>query len=84
MSRALFFGFLLPLLALAQSNNQPSALPPAGYNGGNDNPSDPSDAGAQGATKGAFTLSSGALAAIIVVAVVVVIGGSMSHIYLAH
>lgn len=83
MSRALFFGLLFPLLVLAQSNNQQSGLPPAGYNGGNDNPQNPSDAGAEGAAKGAFTLSSGALAAIIVVAVVVVIGGSMSHIKLS-
>jgi hypothetical protein len=76
MSRALFFSCLLPLLALAQSSSTPSQLPPATYNGGDDNPADPSDAGAAGSQKGAFTLSSGALAAIIVVAVIVVIGGS--------
>jgi hypothetical protein len=75
MSRAILFSFLLPLLALAQQS-KPSELPPAQYNGGDDNPSDPSDAGAAGAQKGAFTLSTGALAAIIVVAVIVVIGGS--------
>lgn len=72
MSRALFFSFLFPLLALAQSS-----LPPAGNNGGDDNPPDPTDAGAAGSQKGAFTLSNGALAAIIVVVVIVVIGGSM-------
>ncbi|KAF1850210.1 uncharacterized protein K460DRAFT_372525 [Cucurbitaria berberidis CBS 394.84] len=75
MSRALLFSFLLPLLALAQSSPAQSSLPPAGYNGGTDNPQDPSDAGAEGAQKGAFSLSKGALAAIIVVAVIVVIGG---------
>lgn len=75
MSRALLLSFLLPLLVLAQQN-QPSQLPPAQYNGGDDNPPDPSDAGAAGAQKGAFNLSKGALAAIIVVAVIVVIGGS--------
>ena len=78
MSRALLFTLLLPLLALAQ-DNKPSQLPPATYNGGEDNPPDPSDAGAAGAQKGAFELSKGAVAAIIVVAVVVVIGGSMLH-----
>lgn len=77
MSKALLFSFLLPLLVLAQS--KPSELPPATYNGGDDNPPDPSDAGAAGTQKGAFNLSKGALAAIIVVAVIVVIGGSMSH-----
>lgn len=71
MSRALLFSFLLPLVALAQQ----SELPPAGYNGGTDNPQDPSDAGAEGTQKGAFSLSKGAIAAIIVVAVIVVIGG---------
>jgi hypothetical protein len=79
MSQALLFSFLLPLLALAQSQ-----LPPATYNGGDDNPPDPSDAGAAGAQKGAFNLSKGALAAIIVVAVIVVIGGSTSHISCTH
>jgi len=78
MSRALFLSFLFPLLVLAQSSSQPSELPPAGYNGGNDNPVDPSDAGAEGAAKGAFSLSNGAIAAIIVVAVVVVLGGIAS------
>lgn len=77
MSRAFLFSFLLPLLVLAQQQNEPSQLPPAQYNGGDDNPPDPSDAGAAGSQKGAFNLSKGALAAIIVVAVIVVIGGSM-------
>lgn len=75
MSQALFFALLFPLLALAQDTQQ-SELPPAGYNGGTDNPQDPSDAGAEGAQKGAFSLSSGAIAAISVVAALVVIGGS--------
>lgn len=78
MIRALFFSFLFPLLALAEQT-KPSELPPAQYNGGDDNPPDPSDAGAAGSQKGAFNLSKGALAAIIVVAVIVVIGGSMLH-----
>ncbi|KAF2494926.1 hypothetical protein BU16DRAFT_51211 [Lophium mytilinum] len=51
---------------------------PAGYNGGNDNPEDPTDAGASGSSQGAFSLSKGALAAIIVVVVVVVVGGAAS------
>jgi hypothetical protein len=77
MSRALLLSCLLPLLVLADQS-KPSQLPPAQYNGGDDNPPDPSDAGAEGSQKGAFNLSNGALAAIIVVAVIVVIGGSMS------
>jgi hypothetical protein len=80
MSRSLLFSFLLPLLALAQES-KPSELPPATYNGGDDNPADPSDAGAAGQQKGAFTLSGGALAAIIVVAVIVVIGGSTLYLF---
>lgn len=84
MSRALFVSILLPLLVLAQYSDQQSELPPAGYNGGTDNPQDPDDAGAAGGTKGAFELSNGGLVAIIVIAVVVVIGGSMcpTHMYL--
>ncbi|KAH9876685.1 hypothetical protein J1614_003817 [Plenodomus biglobosus] len=66
----------LPLFALAQGTG--SDLPPPGYNGGTDNPQDPSDAGAAGSAKGAFSLSGGAMAAIIVVAVVVVVGGIAS------
>jgi hypothetical protein len=76
MSGPLLLSFLFPLLAVAQ-NAGGSELPPPGYNGGYDNPQDPSDAGAEGASKGAFSLSSGALTAIIVVCVVVVLGGSM-------
>jgi hypothetical protein len=79
MSRPLLFSLVLPLLALAQDSSSGSELPPPGYNGGNDNPQDPSDAGAAGSQKGAFELSGGAIAAIIVVAVVVVLGSSMSH-----
>lgn len=81
MSRPLLLTFLSlagPLLVNAQSSNQQSELPPAGYNGGTDNPQDPSDAGAEGSQKGAFSLSGGAIAAIIVVAVIVVLGGSTS------
>ncbi|KAF9697937.1 hypothetical protein EKO04_004488 [Ascochyta lentis] len=75
MSLALFFSLLLPLLTLAQDSSSGSELPPAGYNGGSDNPQDSDDAGAAGSSKGAFELSSGGLVAIIVVAVIVVIGG---------
>ncbi|KAH9879652.1 hypothetical protein IAQ61_001471 [Plenodomus lingam] len=67
----------LPLLAFAQESG--SNLPPPGYNGGTDNPQDPSDAGAAGSAKAAFSLSGGAMAAIVVVAVVVVVGGSTFH-----
>jgi hypothetical protein len=74
MNGPLLLSFLFPLLAVAQSAGG-SELPPPGYNGGYDNPQDPSDAGAEGASKGAFSLSSGALTAIIVVCVVVVLGG---------
>jgi hypothetical protein len=77
MSGPLLLSFLLPVLALAQDSSG-SELPPAGYNGGADNPQDPSDAGAAGSQKGAFSLSGGAIAAIIVVAVVVVLGSSTS------
>jgi hypothetical protein len=76
MSRPLILSFLLPLLALAQDSSSASELPPPGYNGGSDNPQDPSDAGAAGSQKGAFSLSGGAIAAIIVVAVIVVLGSS--------
>lgn len=72
MSGALFLSLMLPLLALAQ---QPTDTPQP-YNGGTDNPQDPSDAGAEGTQKGAFSLSKGAMAAIIVVACIVVVGGS--------
>jgi hypothetical protein len=84
MSRALLFSLLFPLLALAQDSSSGSELPPAGYNGGSDNPQDSDDAGAAGSSKGAFELSSGGLVAIIVVAVIVVIGGStfLNSVYL--
>ncbi|KAF2649892.1 hypothetical protein K491DRAFT_771312 [Lophiostoma macrostomum CBS 122681] len=67
--------FLLPLLVVAdtQGGNQ-------GYNGGDDNPQDPDDAGAQGADKGSFSLSQGGLIAIIVVAVIVAVAGTASAI----
>jgi hypothetical protein len=78
MSAPLLLLFLLPILALAQDSSSGSELPPAGYNGGADNPQDPSDAGAAGSQKGAFSLSGGAIAAIIVVAVIVVLGSSTS------
>ncbi|KAF2117228.1 hypothetical protein BDV96DRAFT_598151 [Lophiotrema nucula] len=77
---------LLPLLAFAQdaaptsTAASPQQTPNAGYNGGDDNPLDPDDAGAQGAQKGAFTLSKGALAAIIVVVVLVGVGGAGSAV----
>ena len=74
MSGPLLLSFLFPLLALAQGSLSESELPPPGYNGGSDNPEDPSDAGAAGSQKGAFSLSGGAIAAIIVVAVIVVLG----------
>jgi len=80
MLRSILLYGVLPLLALAQDKTQtadPSQRTPnTGYNGGDDNPQDPSDAGAEGASKGAFTLSKGGLAAIIVVAVLVAVGGS--------
>jgi hypothetical protein len=76
MSRALLLSLLLPLLVLAQDTQSGSELPPAGYNGGFDNPQNSDDAGAEGTSKGAFNLSKGGLVAIIVVAVIVVIGGS--------
>ncbi|KAF1829286.1 hypothetical protein BDW02DRAFT_175385 [Decorospora gaudefroyi] len=76
MSGPLLLSLLFPLLAFAQDSE--TGLPPPGYNGGNDNPQDPSDAGAAGSQKGAFSLSGGALAAIIVVAVVVVLGSIAS------
>ncbi|KAF2279729.1 uncharacterized protein EI97DRAFT_359462, partial [Westerdykella ornata] len=73
MFRSIVFTTLLALVALAQAQK-----PNTGYNGGEDNPQDPSDAGAAGASKGAFTLSKGGLVAIIVVAVVVAVAGTAS------
>ena len=68
---------ILPLLVVAdvQGGNQ-------GYNGGDDNPQDPSDAGAAGTDKGSYSLSQGALIAIIVVAALVAVAGSMSTSFL--
>ncbi|KAF2870283.1 hypothetical protein BDV95DRAFT_595810 [Massariosphaeria phaeospora] len=84
MFRAALLFLLLPLLAVAQAATQAAAPPQettdTRYNGGDDNPPDPSDAGAEGASKGAFNLSKGALAAIIVVVVLVVVGGAGSAI----
>ncbi|KAF2735861.1 hypothetical protein EJ04DRAFT_401405, partial [Polyplosphaeria fusca] len=73
---------LLPLLAFAQDAPQTSQPPSPGpgYNGGEDNPQDPSDAGAEGSSKGAFALSKGGLIAIIVVAVIVAVGGTGSAV----
>ncbi|KAF2009583.1 hypothetical protein BU24DRAFT_380079 [Aaosphaeria arxii CBS 175.79] len=51
-----------------------------GYNGGVDNPQDPSEAGAEGASKGAFNISKGGLIAIIVVAVLVAVAGGASAV----
>jgi hypothetical protein len=83
MFKSILLGSLLPLLALAQETATATQSAPVSqgttntlYNGGDDNPQDPSDAGAAGASNGAFTLSKGALAAIIVVAVLVAVGGS--------
>jgi len=79
--------WLMPLVVLAQTvvaqDSTPSqssapggADPNTLYNGGDDNPPDPSDAGAAGTSKGAFNLSKGGLAAIIVVcSLVAVLGG---------
>ncbi|KAF1953223.1 hypothetical protein CC80DRAFT_152080 [Byssothecium circinans] len=86
MARTATAYWLLPLCFLAQEALAQAASPtaggtsaptskPAGYNGGEDNPQDPSDAGAAGASKGAFDLSKGGLAAIIVVCVLVVVLG---------
>jgi hypothetical protein len=85
MFKSILLYSLLPLLALAQgavtaTQSAPTSQPTTntGYNGGEDNPQDPSDAGAAGSSNGAFTLSKGGLAAIIVVAVIVAVGGSES------
>ena len=76
MSTSILLSLLLPLVVLAQSEKPANQ----GYNGGEDNPQDPTDAGAEGASKGAFTLSKGAMAAIIVVAVLVAVLGSKSSL----
>ncbi|OCL14934.1 hypothetical protein AOQ84DRAFT_384396 [Glonium stellatum] len=68
--------------ASAAATTQPADQ---GYNGGSDNPVDPNTAGASGSSSGAFSLSKGALAAIITVVVLVVVGGiaSVTLFYLA-
>ncbi|KAF2193931.1 hypothetical protein K469DRAFT_727414 [Zopfia rhizophila CBS 207.26] len=83
----LCFLSFLPFLALAQQTATPTGPAPSpqgtpntGYNGGEDNPIDPNDAGAAGSSKGAFALSKGALAAIITVAVLVAVGGTVSAV----
>ncbi|KAF2202822.1 hypothetical protein GQ43DRAFT_412931 [Delitschia confertaspora ATCC 74209] len=77
---------IFPLLALAQAAS-PTAQAPSSqelpnnlYNGGEDNPVDPNIAGAEGSSKGAFTLSRGAIAAIITVAVLIAVGGTVSAV----
>lgn len=67
----------LPVFAFAQAAPQETSSNQL-YNGGDDNPVDPSTAGAEGSSKGAFSLSKGAIAAIITVAVLVAVGGSKS------
>ena len=71
---------VLQRVAAQDSSNTDTAghEPNTGYNGGDDNPIDPTDAGAAGAQKGGFSLSKGGLAAIIVVISLVVIVGSKS------
>jgi hypothetical protein len=85
MFKSILLYSLLPLLALAQETATATQSAPTsqhttntGYNGGEDNPQDPSDAGAAGSSNGAFALSKGGLAAIIIVAVLVAVGGSKS------
>ncbi|KAF2745364.1 hypothetical protein M011DRAFT_372019, partial [Sporormia fimetaria CBS 119925] len=70
---------VVPLLVLAQGAHAQAPASP-GYNGGEDTPMDPDDAGAEGATKGAFSISKGGLAAIIAVAVVVAVAGIVSAV----
>ncbi|KAF1976851.1 hypothetical protein BU23DRAFT_551286 [Bimuria novae-zelandiae CBS 107.79] len=81
----LLAGLVLAQKVIAQDSENtdaPAQKPSAGYNGGDDNPVDPSDAGAAGAQKGGFTLSKGGLAAIIVViALVVVVGVSSAVLF---
>ncbi|KAL1610650.1 hypothetical protein SLS60_002320 [Paraconiothyrium brasiliense] len=91
MARASAAYWMLSLLVLAQkvaaqdatpTQNTDTAAhtPNAGYNGGDDNPLDPSDAGAAGEQKGGFSLSKGGLAAIIVVISLVVVVGVASAV----
>lgn len=87
MVKAFAAFWALSLLALAQkvvaqdptpTKNTDTAAhtPNTGYNGGEDNPIDPADAGASGDQKDAFSLSKGGLIAIVVVISIVVIVGS--------
>ncbi|KAF1995384.1 hypothetical protein P154DRAFT_538868 [Amniculicola lignicola CBS 123094] len=87
MLKAILLYGLLPMVALAQDATQTLARTPTAtadpqsqYNGGDDNPLDPDDAGAAGGSKEAFNLSKGALIAIIVVAVFVAILGIASAV----
>lgn len=91
MARASAAYWLLTLLVLAQrifaqdptqtqNTDTAAQTPNTGYNGGEDNPQDPSDAGAEGDHKGAFTLSKGGLAAIIVVISLVIVIGVASAV----
>ncbi|KAF2641067.1 hypothetical protein P280DRAFT_398191 [Massarina eburnea CBS 473.64] len=81
---ALLFFLAHQVLAQSASATQADTSAPTSeapkYNGGEDNPQDPSDAGAEGASKGAFDLSNGGLAAIIIVCVLVVVLGVGSAI----
>jgi len=77
MKTIVFSSLFFAAQVLAQAQEKP---PNTGYNGGEDNPQDPDDAGSEGASKGAFSISKGGLAAIIVVAVLVVIGGVASAV----
>ncbi|KAF2713753.1 hypothetical protein K504DRAFT_369120 [Pleomassaria siparia CBS 279.74] len=87
MLRSLLLYLLLPLFVLAQSTasatqDAPTSqrTPNTGYNGGDDNPQDPNDAGAAGASQDAFSLSKGGMAAIIIVVVIVAVGGAASAV----
>ncbi|KAH7119597.1 hypothetical protein B0J11DRAFT_64256 [Dendryphion nanum] len=85
MLRSFLLSSLLPLVVLAaQTATQTAATsqqsPNNGYNGGEDNPQDPDEAGAAGTSKGAFNLSKGGLVAIIVVAVLVAVIGIASAV----
>ncbi|KAF9729585.1 hypothetical protein PMIN01_12449 [Paraphaeosphaeria minitans] len=65
-----------------QNTDTAAHTPNTGYNGGDDNPEDPSDAGAAGTQQGGFSLSKGGLAAIIVViSLVVILGGKNSSLH---
>lgn len=93
MARASVAYWLLSALVLAQhvvaqdptptqNTDTGAQTPNTGYNGGDDNPKDPTEAGAAGTQQGGFSLSKGGLAAIIVViSLVVVLGGKISLPY---